>query len=170
MRLVDATERDRYQEGRAFWRCSRFPSCLGTHGAHADGRPLGIPGDRATNKARLDAHAIFDRLWKERFVPDRDAAYAWLRSVMRMNEEAAHFARFSIGECERAADFAIAFIEGWSRVASPIVNIFPDPWGLAPAGVDPDALDRIEVGPFAAVVITPTALSTDVVCENPEGW
>lgn len=48
-----------------FYGCERYPACRGSHGAHPDGRPLGIPADAATRKARNDAHGYFDRLWRE---------------------------------------------------------------------------------------------------------
>ncbi len=61
MHLVDAGPGDRYLEGRAFWQCSRASNCSGVHGAHPDGTPMGIPGNRETNRARVEAHfARFD--------------------------------------------------------------------------------------------------------------
>ncbi len=170
MQLVDAVPGDRYQEGRAFWRCSRAPTCLGTHGAHPDGRPLGIPADRKTNMARLDAHAVFDRLWRERFVPSRDAAYAWLQSVMRLSEDAAHFAKFDIATCEKARRFAEEFIQRWRTTESPLVNRFADPWGLVPPGVDPDDLGIEAPAEPDTPAPSLSATTTDIFCEQPEGW
>lgn len=177
MQLVDATAKDRYQEGRAFWRCTRFPNCPGTHGAHPNGDPLGIPANRETNAARFEAHEVFDRLWQDRLVPSRKDAYVWLRRVMRMSDEEAHFSRFDIATCEKAVTFALMFIEQWTPTASPIVNVFPDPWDLVPVGVDPDDLRMVPSVDAAAPMQQQQALaepsscsSVDVFIEQPDGW
>ncbi len=62
-----------------FYGCSRYPDCTATHGAHPNGRPLGKPGNKATKAARVKAHAVFDRLWKEGR-RTRPQAYGWLRA------------------------------------------------------------------------------------------
>lgn len=49
---------------RHFYGCVRFPDCLGAHGAHPDGKPLGIPASKETRSARIRAHAAFDKLWQ----------------------------------------------------------------------------------------------------------
>lgn len=36
-----------------FYGCTRFPECRGTHGAHPDGRPLGVPANAETKEARV---------------------------------------------------------------------------------------------------------------------
>lgn len=37
-----------------FLGCTRFPACKGSHKASSDGRPLGIPGDARTRRARQE--------------------------------------------------------------------------------------------------------------------
>jgi len=83
-----------------FYGCSRFPECKGAHGAHPDGRPKGIPGDRKTNLARIRAHSFFDRIWKEKRM-SRGQAYAWMRQAMGLSEAEAHIGHFTIAQCER---------------------------------------------------------------------
>jgi ssDNA-binding Zn-finger/Zn-ribbon topoisomerase 1 len=61
-----------------FYGCDNYPKCTATHGAHPDGQPLGTPADGATKRARIEAHAEFDRLWKETGLK-RKQAYGWLR-------------------------------------------------------------------------------------------
>lgn len=86
-----------------FYGCSRWAEtqCPGSHGAHPDGRPLGIPADRATKEARIRAHDAFDELWKgaERRNRARTAAYRWLAQEMGLAE--VHIGALSIEECER---------------------------------------------------------------------
>jgi ssDNA-binding Zn-finger/Zn-ribbon topoisomerase 1 len=43
-----------------FYGCTTFPTCRGTHGAHADGAPKGIPENRETKQARIKAHRFVD--------------------------------------------------------------------------------------------------------------
>ncbi len=124
---------------RAAWRCDK---CGTMHGAHPDGSPLGVPADRRTNHARRLAHEAFDRLWLEAFLPSRSAAYAWLRGVLRMNEEEAHIARFDVVTCELVADLAQDFVAGWSPEACPIV--LADPAGLTSDGSNPDDFSSID--------------------------
>jgi ssDNA-binding Zn-finger/Zn-ribbon topoisomerase 1 len=83
-----------------FWGCSRWPECDGTHGAHPDGRPLGIPADKRTKEARIAAHAAFDRWWKKRRMKRSDA-YNVLRRSFGLSEEEAHIGRFTIEQCVR---------------------------------------------------------------------
>ncbi len=83
-----------------FYGCSKFPECKGSHGAHPDGRPLGLPGNRRTSLARIHAHDVFDRLWKQRRMT-RSAAYAWMKRVMDLPEDAAHIGHLTSEQCER---------------------------------------------------------------------
>lgn len=85
-----------------FWGCTQFPKCRGTHGAHPDGRPLGIPANRETKDARIRAHAAFDALWKEGHM-SRRKAYAWLAN--KLNQTEAHIGEMSIGECNRVIEY-----------------------------------------------------------------
>lgn len=94
-------------EGRRFWGCSRFPDCKGIHGAHPNGAPLGVPGNKETKLARQAAHIEFDQLIKERFT-GRDGAYKWLGLMLGMPEseikEKCHIGRFDIAMCARVVN------------------------------------------------------------------
>lgn len=85
-----------------FWGCSQFSmtGCDATHGAHPDGRPLGIPADARTSKARIEAHAVFDQLWKDGPLT-RSGAYRWLQTAMGLSDEEAHIGRFTYEQCEQ---------------------------------------------------------------------
>jgi len=93
------------KDGRPFYGCFYFPECRGTHGAHPDGRPLGIPADKATRKARIEAHRYFDMLWQpqdgQKARMTRPKAYAWMRKMMSLTETEAHFGKFNLAQCER---------------------------------------------------------------------
>lgn len=82
-----------------FYGCASFPKCKATHGAHKDGKPLGVPADKQTKRARIDAHEVFDQLWKGKHM-SRSAAYEWMQEAMEMTEEEAHIGRFDADQCE----------------------------------------------------------------------
>lgn len=91
-----------------FYGCSRWPLCDSTHGAHADGSPLGIPADKETRQARLAAHASFDQLWrnspKKGIKSARSKAYAWLREQLCLSTEECHIGRFNLVMCAKVVE------------------------------------------------------------------
>ena len=82
-----------------FYGCTRYPACKGSHGAHPDGAPLGVPADKATKQARIIAHEFFDRLWGEEIMT-KDAAYAWMAKQMRVPAARAHISFLNKDTCE----------------------------------------------------------------------
>lgn len=84
---------------RPFYGCTRYPECRGTHGAHANGAPLGTPANKETKLARMRAHATFDQIWKQKLVTHRGAAYNWMRQVMGLTHSKAHIAMFNSEQC-----------------------------------------------------------------------
>jgi len=89
----------RTSDNGPFYGCSRFPVCKGTHGAHHDGRPLGKPADKETRLARIQAHRVFDLIWKEKH-RTRSQAYAWMRKKLKLSQSEAHIGLFGLTECE----------------------------------------------------------------------
>ena len=88
-----------------FYGCVRYPACTSTHGAHADGTPLGIPANSRTRDARRRAHAEFDRLWNSATSSGRKAAreraYKWLAETMGIPPAECHIGRFDFHQCEQ---------------------------------------------------------------------
>lgn len=80
-----------------FYGCTNFPRCTVTHSAHqGSGKPLGVPGNEATRKARMQAHEVFDQLWKPRLSRmTRPRAYAWLAK----HGAKPHIGEMNIDEC-----------------------------------------------------------------------
>lgn len=95
--------------------CTAEPERHGTHGAHPDGRPMGVPADRATRRARMRAHAAFDTLWKpgpaKKQRERRGLAYEALRGHLNMTADECHIGRFTLEDCARVE----AFVEMWNR-------------------------------------------------------
>lgn len=83
-----------------FYGCSTYPKCKAAHGAHPDGRPLGIPADKPTKDARIKAHEAFDQLWKSGRMRRGDA-YRWLQTVLGLDKDSAHIGRFTIEQCNQ---------------------------------------------------------------------
>ncbi len=83
-----------------FYGCSRWAEtkCPGSHGAHANGAPLGTPANRATKDARIRAHEAFDTLWKSGGM-SRKAAYQWMRETMDLTKADAHIGQFTEQQC-----------------------------------------------------------------------
>lgn len=91
-----------------FYGCSTFPTCKGTHGAHPDGAPLGVPANKETREARIRAHAVFDRLWQGPKPPmeSRAKAYKWLADKLGRIE--VHIGELSVEECVKVEKLAEA--------------------------------------------------------------
>ncbi len=83
-----------------FYGCTKWPRCDGTHGAHPNGSPMGVPADKATKLARIEAHKAFDELWKSGTY-SRSAAYSWMRKAMGLDRVAAHISRFDVEQCQQ---------------------------------------------------------------------
>jgi ssDNA-binding Zn-finger/Zn-ribbon topoisomerase 1 len=88
-------------EPRKFYGCSKYPTCTGTHGAHPDGRPLGVPGNDKVKDARHQAHAAFDPLWKENHMT-RKEAYAWMSNNLGI--EFAHIGALDEDQCSKVIE------------------------------------------------------------------
>jgi hypothetical protein len=86
-----------------YWRCA----CGAYVGCHRDTKePMGTPAGPATRRARSEAHAAFDALWKRKVARDgvsvkeaRNAGYAWLAQQMGLDREDTHIGRFTADQC-----------------------------------------------------------------------
>lgn len=75
--------REKAIRGPWFYGCIRFPVCRITHGCHQqDGKPFGTPADKETTSWRIRAHEVFDKTWKNGWMP-RQGAYNWLSRLMK---------------------------------------------------------------------------------------
>lgn len=147
------------KEGKPFYGCSRYPECRGTHGALPDGRPVGIPADKATRKARIEAHKFFDMLWKaeDGKAPrmTRNKAYSCLRKKMKMSETEAHFGKFDLKTCQKVVAVVKKEFPGvrtlWDRLGEsdflpPGEGSVEDRLGLTAGDVGPAVLREVHRG------------------------
>jgi ssDNA-binding Zn-finger/Zn-ribbon topoisomerase 1 len=94
-----ALRRSRYGP---FYGCTGYPLCEASHGAHkATGKPLGVPANAETKRARERAHAAFDPLWKSGGMKRREA-YAWLATELDIPE--AHMGEMDVAMCARVVE------------------------------------------------------------------
>jgi len=97
-------------EPRKYWRCANMKQCSVVCGAHPDGTPMGIPGDRETRQARDHLHQVFDPLWiSKRWT--RIEAYWILEILTGLNEDEAHIARFDQEQCKQVEEQIRDFLE-----------------------------------------------------------
>ena len=83
---------------RPFYSCSMFPDCRETHGAHPDGRPLGIPATHETKQLRIEAHKVLDE-YRAALKLSRNQTYAALCRLMEVTREEGHIGRFDSSSC-----------------------------------------------------------------------
>lgn len=84
---------------KPFYRCYKFPNCSGTHGAHPNGAPMGIPGDRNTRKIRRRVHAVLNLAFPWSEPRERERTYSWLK-----DHGFGHIGSMSAEECELVID------------------------------------------------------------------
>jgi hypothetical protein len=81
-----------------YYKCTKA-ECTGVHQAHPNGKPVGIPADRVTRRARIRAHEAFDRLWENKIM-NRTEAYAWLSTITGITLEQAHISMLTKEQCD----------------------------------------------------------------------
>jgi ssDNA-binding Zn-finger/Zn-ribbon topoisomerase 1 len=84
-----------------FYGCTRYPDCTAAHGAHPDGRPLGVPANKETKRWRIEAHTAFDALWQDHGPMKRKHAYKWMQETLGLTPDEAHIGSFDIEKCQR---------------------------------------------------------------------
>lgn len=92
---------------RACFECKAWVGCHG-----GTNKALGALADEATRRARMEAHAHFDKIWITKYpnyIPKdtadvvrrqmRRIAYAWLSEAMGLPEELTHIGMFDEAQC-----------------------------------------------------------------------
>jgi hypothetical protein len=71
-------------------------------GTYRNGKSLGRLANLTLRRKKMEAHAIFDPLWKNKIFKSRDAAYTWLSSKMSLPKDETHFGMFDETQCDKA--------------------------------------------------------------------
>jgi ssDNA-binding Zn-finger/Zn-ribbon topoisomerase 1 len=89
------------RDGKWFYGCEMWmdTKCDGGIGAHPDGTPLGIPANKETKKARVEAHRSFDRLCTEGKM-SKGKAYKWMKKTLQLANGMSHIAMMTKSQCE----------------------------------------------------------------------
>lgn len=88
---------------RFFWRCLPCDAYVGTHKDSPNRQPLGRLANAELRRAKRDAHAIFDPLWKLKMMT-RSEAYTWLARTLNIEPKDCHIGMFSVEQCRRTID------------------------------------------------------------------
>lgn len=97
-----------------FYKCT-CGAYVGTHPGTCE--PLGTPAGPRTRKARSEAHAYFDALYKEvgRRKPEggspRKRGYRWLSEKMNIRPEDCHIGMMNINECKRVVEICDPYMK-----------------------------------------------------------
>lgn len=98
--------------GKNFWVCLKYPACDSYVGCH-DGTdvPKGTLANRELRELRMEAHYVFDRLWKDR-VMSRGGAYRWLAHRLGIGMGDCHIGMFDKDRCLLAISLCSSFRQG----------------------------------------------------------
>ena|ERR1700679_702984 len=122
--LVDSAE---VYGGRSYgniWLCRPCAAWVGVHAGSPTYQPLGRLANASLRRAKMDAHAAFDPLWRQ--PPNaakagaRKRAYAWLAAAMGLTAKQTHIGAFDEAQCARV----VALCEA-ARAADPSFS-FPE--------------------------------------------
>lgn len=90
------TETDVYGKeysGRDIIACINYPNCEAYVGCNDDGKPLGRLANKKLRRAKIDAHAVFDELWKSNKMK-RNVCYKELSEDLGIPPQYTHIGMF----------------------------------------------------------------------------
>lgn len=86
-----------------FYGCEKWAEtkCTGAIGCHpGTDRSLGIPANKETRDLRIQAHEVFDELWRNSSMTRRES-YRWMEKELNLKPEEAHIGRFNAEQCRQ---------------------------------------------------------------------
>ena len=92
---------ERAKSGGYLYVCDRYPKCDAYVGAHQKTtRPMGTLANGDLRHKRIEAHKVFDQMWKSGLMT-KWQAYRWMQGKFALNEDQAHIAKFSEYMCDQ---------------------------------------------------------------------
>ena len=80
--------------------CSNYPQCDSYVGVHAGTKkPKGTLANGDLRHKRIEAHRLFDAIWKNGVFSRKDA-YRWMQDVFCLTDTQAHIGEFSEYRCD----------------------------------------------------------------------
>ncbi len=95
-------------EGESVYQCQNCNARVGCHKGTT--RALGNVANEVLRLKRMEAHRVFDVLWKSGRMT-RTGAYRWLAGELHLPEGRAHIGGFEMGQCQRV----IELCEKWNN-------------------------------------------------------
>lgn len=100
-----------FYHGRNFgpvWACTDCDAWVGCHRGSPNFVPLGRLANAELRKAKMAAHAAFDRLWRGKAEKEgcsrskaRGAGYRWLAVQLGVDPKDCHIGMFDVEQCQR---------------------------------------------------------------------
>ncbi len=88
-------------EGEYIYQCQNCNARVGCHKGTA--RPLGNVANEVLRLKRMEAHRVFDALWKSGHMT-RTEAYRWLAAQLHLPEGRTHIGGFEMDQCQKVID------------------------------------------------------------------
>lgn len=82
------------------WDCRPCDAYVGTHKSSSNHAPLGRLANAELRHWRKQAHAAFDRLWRDTTLLRREA-YVLMQQIMGMTAAEAHIGQFDVEQCKQ---------------------------------------------------------------------
>lgn len=89
-----------------FWQCAPCDAYVGCHPTGDGKKPLGRLADKELRRAKSDAHAAFDPLWRGGSM-SRHQAYKFLAQEMGLPKDKAHIGMFDVAKCKRVVQISV---------------------------------------------------------------
>jgi hypothetical protein len=102
---------------KRFYACTPCDAYVGCHPGTV--QPLGRLADAELRAAKQAAHAEFDKLWKQKLLPSRTAAYAWLAGALRIEPRLCHIGMMDPVDCRRTALVSAAYYQTLTNAGYP---------------------------------------------------
>jgi len=83
---------------RSYWYCPCVNAYVGCHKGSVN--PLGRLANKSLRKLKMDAHQVFDPIWRGGFMSRREA-YDWLAIKMDIPPDQTHIGMFDEEQCKR---------------------------------------------------------------------
>jgi hypothetical protein len=83
---------------KLFWRCAPCGAYVGCHPGTSN--PLGRLANASLRQVRVNAHAWFDQIWRNKDM-SRSKAYGWLAKQLGIPKEDTHIGMFDEETCRR---------------------------------------------------------------------
>ena len=84
-----------------FYQCQNCNARVGCHKGTT--RPLGNVANEVLRLKRMEAHRVFDALWKSGRMT-RTGAYRWLAGELHLRPDRAHIGGFEMDQCQKVIE------------------------------------------------------------------